>query len=743
MRVGESMKDVDMPFARAVRSAALGTLLPALTAMLLLLGGCSGNNGKDGADGTDGSTVAVSPGNSALTMTITGASIDETSTVNFKLIDANGLPYVGLAADTVEVTIAKLIVGTEGDANHWQSYINEAQTPNGLGAGTQDTAVATTDTGGSLVDHKDGNYTYTFGTRLTHVADPLPVDYDPALTHRIAIAVRDETGTMPSVSNGIYTWQPSTGATTGITTSDIVEMASCNTCHTGLNAHGGPRKDTRLCVTCHNPGSIDASSGNSLDFNVMIHRIHAGSELPSVVAGTPYVIYGYRNSKNDYSKVAFPQDLRNCTTCHNPDDSNTPQASLFKTAPTIEACSSCHDDIDFSKGVEGGHAGGVVTDNTQCTVCHAENRVAGSVLESHRIPGKVAAANFRYNILSIDNTAPGQFPIVKFSVTNPNNNDAAYNILADKPFTAGSASTLYVDIAWNTGDYNNAGSGSNPGQPVHISALSKAASNGDGTFTVTSGVAVPSTVTGTGTVAIEGHPAGDFDGDGSYSDRVPVTSVAKDFVITDGAATARRTTVSLTKCQTCHGSNDGLSFHGNNRTDNVQVCAMCHNPNATDISMRPASDTTDGLTERTIDFKYMIHAIHGAAQRSNAYVIYGYGNAVSDFSDVLYPGTVANCVQCHDSTSYEVPLASAVLGTTIDTSAGLADPSAYGRISPTSAVCASCHDDDTSLTHMKQNGGTFWATESQIGTGSTTTESCSICHGAGALADVSTMHDIQ
>ena len=41
----------------------------------------------------------------------------------------------------------------------------------------------------------------------------------------------------------------------------------------------------RYCVTCHNPGTTDANSGNTVDFKVMVHKIHMGEELTQ-----PYVL---------------------------------------------------------------------------------------------------------------------------------------------------------------------------------------------------------------------------------------------------------------------------------------------------------------------------------------------------------------------------------------------------------------------------------------------------------------------
>ena len=90
------------------------------------------------------------------------------------------------------------------------------------------------------------------------------------------------------------------------------DNAACNQCHDPLSAHGGSRQDVKLCVTCHQPQTVDPDTGNTVDFKVMVHKIHRGASLPSVEAGTPYIIIGNSQSVHDFSDVVFPQDIRNC-----------------------------------------------------------------------------------------------------------------------------------------------------------------------------------------------------------------------------------------------------------------------------------------------------------------------------------------------------------------------------------------------------------------------------------------------
>ncbi len=754
--------------------------LAACLLVSLALAGCGGGSGGgSAAAGAPAAPTEVARGvaelaaSTALTTNITGGSVNSPPVVDFTVTNQAGAGMNGLAAADLRFNIAKLVPGSNGGPSSWQNYINRAV--GGAVQGAQERSAAGF-AFGTLVNNGNGSYTYTFATDIKSAACPAPctdaegkaldISYQPGLTHRVTI--QQGNSAYPR-SAGVYDFVPS-GSGTG-TRRDIVSDAKCNTCHNQLTAHG-TRVDTRLCVTCHNPGSWVAGTPNTpVDFKVMVHRIHynnGGTALPSVVAGTPYKI-----GSVDFSSVVFPQDVRNCTKCHDatPGATNTSaQGDNWKNQPSMEACGSCHDNVYFGAKADPAkpyqtkaHSGGVMSDNSACALCHAAGKFTDSkdIVVAHNFPArfKAATAKFKYNILSATPTTAGSKPVITFSVTDPTNADAPYDIKTAAAFTAaGGASSLTVKLGWSTSDFGNDSSGQAFGQPVSINLLGNAAvvaGTAPGTYTVTSTVAVPATQTGTLRVMMDGHPAGDVTTAGTFTDRLPVTSVFKDFAIT-GSVAARRLVVDIAKCKVCH---DVLSLHGNNRTDEPGVCAVCHNPNATDASRRPATagvltGGADGKLEESIDFKTMIHAIHAGQTdkggfRTKGITVYGFGGSVNDYSKVVFPGKLNDCSTCHAGTSYQLtgtwgaPTANGILGSSISTGASTTDPADNLRITPIAAVCSSCHDSALAKLHMQDtfNAANFSATQAAINAAGP--ENCSFCHGPGRVYDVQVVHGVK
>jgi OmcA/MtrC family decaheme c-type cytochrome len=150
----------------------------------------------------------------------------------------------------------------------------------------------------------------------------------------------------------------------------VVATDNCNLCHVSLSLHGGLRNQTEYCVMCHNSANSDiarrpsatvpadkAAPAQGINFNLLVHRIHTGENLPP---DRPFVVVGFGGSHNDFSDVRFPAmsptgapgDTRNCSNCHvNSSEQNLPtglhtvtdpQGPINPIQPVASACTGCH-----------------------------------------------------------------------------------------------------------------------------------------------------------------------------------------------------------------------------------------------------------------------------------------------------------------------------------------------------------------------------------------------------------------
>ncbi len=279
------------------------------------------------------------------------------------------------------------------------------------------------------------------------------VTYEPARTHRIAIQLSYTNAAGETVRvNPIFDFTlDAAGRSVPVTdpalTRRMSDVASCNGCHGELALHGGGRVDMPYCVACHNPGTTDANSGQVLTMSTMTHKIHAGRllkrQLDAGQGGEDYTIWGYRNSRHGYAEVGYPQDLRNCATCHSSANAATPQGDNWKTVPSKQACLSCHANKPgsawdtshqrFARSVavwSGATPTSVATDlsNATCVACHKP----GSNLSAERVhwnQSEAHAAKYKMNIDSATFDAATRKVRVTYFLSDPTNGDARYNLV--------------------------------------------------------------------------------------------------------------------------------------------------------------------------------------------------------------------------------------------------------------------------------------------------------------------------
>lgn len=681
--------------------------------------GPPGSQGDNGSQGTPGrNTYLTGPG---LELDILDVTIDQGSVaITFRITDDAGIPLdrAGLyteGAVNARFVLAWLNEAADGSARQYTSYTTATQT-SPLTSVSADQAAD--DAGGSFaeVDAAKGTYRYTFGATLT-ITETLK-------THTLgAWASRDFRGAH-YVANALHDFVPAGGKAT--VKRDVVETSACNRCHNPLEAHGGDRRDARLCVLCHSPQTVDPDTGNSLDFPVMVHKIHRGKSLPSVVAGKPYQIIGYKQSVHDYSTVGYPQELQRCDTCH-----TGSQGENWKNLPTRAGCASCHDLASFDKQVPPGmtaHAGGPQADDSKCNVCHPPAGGLEGIETKHLTPAlDPMSPKLMLAFVGVEKTAPGETPEIVFKVTE---NGAPLDILA-KPLAR-----LAVTVAGPTTDYASFTS-----QTIQGSGASGTLKAESGSFRYVFPAPMAAGAKGTYAFALEGYEQPGGATGPRFSAMNPVAFAA----VTDPTPVPRRTVVDNKQCDNCHHEIEG---HGGQRL-NVQYCSFCHNPNkANDGRVSRFEDQT--VIAPSVDLKVMIHKIHmGDALNEQPYALFGFPAPTTvnpagtpiDFGQVRYPGDRKACWACHAGQSYALPLAENLLPSTALALTCAEDPSADAdqycgtRVvsktiltPPTAAACTGCHD------------APYVAAHAETTTSASGVEACATCHGPGAEQDVQRVH---
>jgi OmcA/MtrC family decaheme c-type cytochrome len=453
----------------------------AASLLAVALAGCGGGGGGGGGTDTTAAaapaaapaapTVAAPTGTAPITLTAatpaatfaaltpavdptTGVSVSIASPpkVTFALTDGKGNAIIGFGSASQSATatlasfpnlsfaLAKLVPGTGSAQSRWVSYI--VTTVPTYKSATDKTIVASvptrpsTDNTGTLVDNKNGTYTYTFYRDITKAKDAVAaatltapnvaadlddLTYDPNLVHRLTIQISGNApGTGSNTSDGvtvtpavvmanplnvIYDFIPATGKQVTDSGREITATAKCNECHQNLGGfptataaesdatfHGGNRNNTQYCVVCHTEqrkygqpeatvladGNYDGKSTyriNGLAVGNLpqhIHKIHMSANLTKT---------GYNYGGVLYEEACkFPQDIRNCTKCHDgsaTSTAKTAQGDNWMKVPNRMACGACHDGISFvtgkGKSLNGqfpGHIGGAQADDSKCALCH-------------------------------------------------------------------------------------------------------------------------------------------------------------------------------------------------------------------------------------------------------------------------------------------------------------------------------------------------------------------------------------
>lgn len=732
-----------------------------------------------------------------------GSAEDPMMTVNFT-VNSQSAPVTGLQLGGM--TLVQLIEDDEPLAagapgkpeapviTRWQSMFNKwRKKPSGVvSADTQVVQATTNDmtANGAFVDNGGGSYTLKifkipFSATGDITTDPVtgdPLVFDQSRTTRIGFQFVDVAGN-PVKANPTYDWVPAGGT---VHTREMADtQANCYACHDqgSLAMHGGKRFEVKYCVTCHNPGTTGYGEAYTyegkkntfpLDMSQMIHKLHRGKDLPSVnegaaggVDGAQYLIYGNKDSQHRYAYnepslkpdagqgVFYPQDTRNCSTCHDASNPNTPDAKNWYEKPDARTCKSCHDNSQSH------HVG------EACTNCHAYD-VSNKANAKNVHEGRVAALKAGAATLQILIEHASYDPAAKQAMVDVRvlKDGTGIGFSELKPFVYGPAGVNGgnpgILLNWNAGEGNGLAEAK---ALIHLDpAKGSCAEDGAGGFQCTLNIEaeVPAdamlVVTNAdwalcvdrkamdpGTAGIPALKAcSEIASKGDNpKDRFVVAAnvVHAEF---DQGSTPLTTDQFVDKAgadmASCKGCHKDQEFHKNASSYYHSVkefvqCSSCHN--ATRAAYYPGIPA---------DLKYHVHGYH-------KYGAHRAGAAPDAEHGATFPASQNNCESCHTQEQYNLPNqvnARPSLALAFD---GAGKPLGNKYFSPTLVACASCHlksplgkvnvstpaAGDEWASHMQENGAVFGAATAEEATGR---EECASCHAIGQEQGVDKVHKV-
>lgn len=490
-----------------------------------------------------------------------------------------------------------------------------------------------------------GVYDYTFKFAL-------PEGYDAAAPHQVALYATRTLNGERLVANASRFFVPNNPAAP-TQVRDSVRTETCNNCHNPLSAHGGARQDVQLCLGCHTQGAVDPESGNSLDFNVMVHRIHSGRDLLSVKAGKPYSIIGYGASVVDFSKVGFPQPVENCQSCHTQTDGERWVENGVRTA-----CTSCHENVDNAEG-PGAHPFPLNLD-ADCgnANCHGPGGNVADGREAHlTVLNDPSTPLFELTLLEVqvaDLDGPVRVRIDARTGTRATgallpvtqvDKLSSLNVFINGPnqgYLLSGQELVQVqktDLVGLTANVDKPGELSFELPSSLRETLGRVGDPGRDSYTLSVGAVydpTPGALPDTDRVVAREQPVLPF-------------SVAEEL-------TERRAVVETSRCNTCHGE---LHAHGGDSlARNVEQCVMCHT-GGLDTRVRQGANKVAGPTT-SLRFSTLIHRIHAREIATLPYTVYGFSPQppypALDFSSLPFPGDVRDCGTCHRDGTYFLPL---------------------------------------------------------------------------------------
>ena len=590
-------------------------------------------------------------------------------------------------------------------------------------------------------------------------ADLGDLTYEPSAVHRLTIQISGNApGTGTNTADGkqttaavpmtkpldvVYDFIPATGkaVTASDPSRDITATAKCNECHfalggipgdttsdSGAGFHGGSRNETKYCVVCHteqrkygrvealtdakgnyvltksatgattSAGTYRINDGATGNFPNMIHKTHAGKHLSKT---------GYDYAGVEFNEVGYPQDLRNCTKCHDgtaTSTAKTAQGDNWVTSPSRVACGGCHDAVNFATGkvtkagVTTNHFPGPQANDANCATCHTATNnsiyhlsvtppnlasalhVAGGNANSNsawiasntsRLP--VGAIKVSYDIQSVSRNAAKQpvmvFKMLQNGVAVPFNSKTTKTEIWDNFVGAPSVYFVYgmpQDGITAPADFNASTSS-------YLRSLWNGTATGGAAGTLT-GPDASGYYTATLTGSTIPDSAVMLTGGLGFSYNVTSSLPLTQFNLVDYPIAASKVAGLNPAMPNWTGgliviapniSKVATGYTARRAIVSDALCNNCHqelgtfteeafhggqrNDGSTCSWCHTPNRASSGWSADSTEF---VHAIHAGAKRSVKYNWHAI-SATDGFWDIKYPGVLKNCESCHLPNTYD------------------------------------------------------------------------------------------
>jgi hypothetical protein len=512
---------------------------------------------------------------------------------------------------------------------------------------------------------------------------------------------------------------------TNVPEAQVVEKTSCIPCHKGtvsgkiylhhidpsgtsLGSWSYDMEPVRSCKLCHNNDGYasysDASvtGGKVSDAIVLrVHGVHMGELLTSDF-NTNEVTGNFR----DYTHLAFPADVRNCTVCHKTD--------VWKTAPTRMACGSCHDNTWFGSAatLPPGrvlHGGGQRNDDSRCSACHDSD----SITENH--VSQVVPPNFQDKVtLTMSTPANGKFyiagekPTVSIQVTDI----ASSTVINPTNMVDPLVSTNVQPNEWKRANLFVSGPRADT-VPVLTTAADAAVpsasyANNELRYMRSASKRDPR-ITRTDTAIIyqlddvTNLAAGTYT---VFADIMPQAFPGGWAYINFQVGTTNIESVVAGNCTDCHGDS---RMHATSRAVPLipDICKSCHDNLNQFTGKTNWTDSQNGFGVSPLNRR--VHGIHFGNYLAKPDEVVSGGS----LSRVIFPQDIRNCTKCHISSSWNEK--------------------------PSRVACLACHDSDVAQAHatIMTADPTLvdpWSGDER--------ETCTLCHGAKSDFSAAKVHSI-